>query len=245
MSEYIIEINNLVFSWKGSSSPLINHMELKIREKEITCILGPSGCGKTTILNLIAGFLVPDSGEIRFRNKIVKGPSKERIMVFQDYNQLFPWKTVLGNVMFPMEDKDINRARNLLDMTGLKEKEHMHPNQLSGGMKQRASIARALAAYPSLLLLDEPFDGLDAPTRRSLQDMLVSMEEKDAPAILMVTHDIDEAVYLADRLIVMGDSGNISSNFNNPLPATRKHNSEDFLELKYRLYSEIEGGKTS
>ena len=165
-------------------------------------------------------------------------------MVFQDYSQLFPWKTVLKNVTFPMKKKDTDLARKLLAVSGLNGSENLFPAALSGGMKQRAAIARALAAEPELLLLDEPFDGLDAPTRRDLQNTLLNLEEWMKTTVLMVTHDIDEAVYLADRIIVLDFNGELLIQRENRLTIPRNSESNEFLALKSEIYSLLESGKT-
>ncbi|MBI9102829.1 MAG: ABC transporter ATP-binding protein [Spirochaetales bacterium] len=243
--ENILKIQNINFTWPQNVKPLFSDLSLDICKGVITCILGPSGCGKTSMLNLAGGFILPDSGRITFNGAVVNRPEKSRVMVFQDYSQLFPWKTVLKNVTFPMEKKDKNLALKLLELSGLKGVENLYPAALSGGMKQRVAIARALAARPELLLLDEPFDGLDAPTRRALQNTLLNLEGETATSIMMVTHDIDEAVYLSDRLLVMSAGGKIIFHDENPLPHPRESGKEEFLRFKSEIYSLIEGERTS
>ncbi len=240
----LLEIRNLEFSYPGKDESLFGGLSFTLSEGQITCVLGLSGCGKTTLLNIAAGFRLPKGGEVRFKGVPVTKPEISRVMVFQDYSQLFPWKTAIKNVMFPMIHKNEARARKLLSLSGLDSEYEKYPAELSGGMKQRVAIARALAAEPELLLLDEPFDGLDAPTRRSLQNTLLNLEEEMRVTLLMVTHDIDEAVYLSDQIIILGRGGRIVNELENPLPLPRIPHSNSYLDFKQKLYSSIEGERT-
>ena len=176
---------------------------------EFLCIVGPSGCGKTTLLNLIAGFLAPSSGEILVAGRPVSGQGLDRGIVFQDFAQLFPWRTALGNVAFGLEMKGVERAERErvalehLRLVGLEKFAGAYPHHLSGGMQQRVAIARALAYNPAVLLMDEPFAALDALTRDEMQRLLAEVWRETRKTVVYVTHNVAEAVYLADRVIVM------------------------------------------
>jgi len=190
------------------SHDVLASVNLKIAESEFICIVGASGCGKTTLLNMIGGFDRPTSGTVLIDGKEVGGPDPKRIKIFQEY-ALFPWRTALGNVCFGLEAKGVKRreaaeiAMEYLELVGLKEARHKFPYQLSGGMRQRVAIARALAVEPDILLMDEPFGALDAFSRYRLQDEILRIWEDRRPTIVFVTHDIDEALHLATRVVVM------------------------------------------
>jgi len=209
----LLAAGEVEFAYPGNPEPVLRNLGFRLEPGEFLCILGPSGCGKSTLLNLAGGFLLPRKGTLLFRNAPVLRPDKRRVMVFQGYDQLFPWKTVLGNVLFPMKPRDKARARLLLELARMEGREEKYPRELSGGMRQRAALARALAADPELLLLDEPFDGLDPPTRRTLQETLLSLRSSLEISILMVTHDIREAVFLADRILLMSPRGELRREF--------------------------------
>lgn len=189
----------------------VTETSLDIPGGEFVCILGPSGCGKSTLMNSVAGFVKPSSGQVLIDNKPVSKPGQERGMVFQQHS-LFPWKTVKDNVAFgplmaghgKLEAERV--ARTLLAMVGLSAYENRFPATLSGGMKQRVGIARALANYPSVLLMDEPFGALDAQTRAMMQENLLKIWNEFHTTVMFVTHDIDEAIFLADRVVVMSAS---------------------------------------
>jgi NitT/TauT family transport system ATP-binding protein len=180
-----------------------------IEQSEFLCIVGPSGCGKSTLLNLIAGFLNPTGGEIRIGGQKVNGHGLDRGVVFQDFAQLFPWRTALGNVTFGLEMKGVGKAereeiaRNQLRLVKLEKFCDSYPHHLSGGMQQRVAIARALAYNPSVLLMDEPFAALDALTRDDMQRLLADVWRETRKTVIYVTHNVAEAVYLADRVVVM------------------------------------------
>lgn len=186
----------------------LQDVSLEAPPNSFICLLGLSGCGKTTLLNLIAGFLEPSKGEIRVDGTPIKGASSDRGVVFQDY-ALFPWLTVQRNVQFGPRVSGVSQdeqevvANKYLRMVGLSEFARRYPHELSGGMKQRVAIARALANRPSILLLDEPFGALDAMTRETMQDELLTVAAKEPKLIIFVTHSVAEAVFLADRVIVM------------------------------------------
>jgi NitT/TauT family transport system ATP-binding protein len=180
-----------------------------VQASEFVCIVGPSGCGKSTLLNIVAGFLAPSSGEIRIGGKTVTGHGLDRGVVFQDFAQLFPWRTALGNVTFGLEMKGIGKAereeiaRRQLRLVKLEKFVQSYPHHLSGGMQQRVAIARALAYNPSVLLMDEPFAALDALTRDEMQRLLADVWRETRKTVIYVTHNVAEAVYLADRVVVM------------------------------------------
>jgi NitT/TauT family transport system ATP-binding protein len=187
---------------------VLEDINFTVEDREIVALLGPSGCGKTTLLRIIHGLLDYDSGEIRVSGRPVHGPGHDRGMVFQ-HAALLPWRTALQNVEFGLEIKRVPPAQRretalrFLRLVGLEPAAHRHPHQLSGGMQQRVGLARALAIDPEILLMDEPFGALDAQTKERLQAELLSIHARTGKTILFVTHDLDEAVYLADRIVVM------------------------------------------
>jgi NitT/TauT family transport system ATP-binding protein len=191
------------------AGPAMLEISLDARPGELVCIVGPSGCGKSTLLRAVAGLLAPTSGEVRLDGEPVRGVPAELAMVFQDYSRsLFPWLSVRGNVELPLRGQidraqRRERAEEALTQVGLGGQGGRYPRQLSGGMQQRVAIARALAHRPALLLLDEPFASVDAQTRADLEDLLLRVRAEHDMTVLLVTHDIDEAVYLADRVVVL------------------------------------------
>jgi NitT/TauT family transport system ATP-binding protein len=203
-----IENLNKTYISHGSETSALVDINLQIEEGEFVCLLGPSGCGKSTLLKIIAGLIPATSGRIAINGRSVSSPGPERAVVFQDY-ALFPWMSVRDNVEFGLEARKIPAAerreasRGLLKVVGLSDFADRFPHQLSGGMKQRVSIARALAVDPSLLLMDEPFGALDAQTRQLLQDELLRIWREYRKTVVFVTHSIEEAIYLSDRIVVM------------------------------------------
>ena len=183
-------------------------MSLEVRDREFVALLGPSGCGKSTLLYLIGGFLPVEHGAIRVEDKPIAGPGPDRGIVFQHF-ALFPWKTVMQNVLYGLEkqglprDERVRRAREFIELVGLGGFEDSYPSQLSGGMKQRAAIARTLAIDPRILLMDEPFGALDAQTRSLMQAELLRIWQRSRKTVIFVTHDVQEAVFLAERIAVM------------------------------------------
>lgn len=194
---------------KGSASvTVVKNTNLKIEAGQFVCILGPSGCGKSTLLNSVAGYVKPTSGQVRVDDVPVTGPGPDRGMVFQQYS-LFPWKTVRENIAFGPKlaghsaQQCESIANTFLAMIGLARMANKFPGELSGGMQQRVGIARALANYPSVLLMDEPFGALDAQTRLIMQESLLQIWSEFGITVLFVTHDVDEAIFLADRILIM------------------------------------------
>ena len=193
---------------RGRSVLALDNVSLAVRDREFVALLGPSGCGKSTLLYLVGGFLPVEHGAIVVEDKPVAGPGPDRGIVFQHF-ALFPWKTVLQNVLYGPEklglpkDERERRARDFIDLVGLAGFEDSYPSQLSGGMKQRAAIARTLAVDPRILLMDEPFGALDAQTRSLMQDELLRIWQRSRKTVIFVTHDVHEAVFLAERIAVM------------------------------------------
>ncbi len=188
----------------------IHHVSFTVEEGEFVCVVGPSGCGKTTLLKCIGGLLPPTQGEVLLRGQPVTAPPEEMALVFQDYSRsLFPWMTVRNNVLLPLRHKKLKKSERMrlveeaLEEVGLIRFIDHYPWQLSGGMQQRVAIARALAYQPSILLMDEPFASVDAQTRDDLEDLVLKVRADYGVTILFVTHDIDESVYLADRIVVL------------------------------------------
>ena len=205
-----LEVRNVTKAYISEEGEIkaLEDINLDVKPGEFLCIIGPSGCGKTTLLRMIAGLEYPTSGEIILDGKEVKGPSSDRGMVFQEFS-LFPWRTVLKNVEFGLQMRNIKSkerhaiAERYIELVGLRGFEKHYPYELSGGMKQRVAIARALATEPSILLMDEPFGSVDAQTRNILQEELLQIWKRTEKTIIFVTHSVDEAVYLADRVVVM------------------------------------------
>jgi len=232
------------FGINGHGHVAFEKMSLDVHRREFICIIGPSGCGKSTFIRIAAGLEDSSGGEILIDGHPVSGPGPDRGMVFQGYT-LFPWRTVKQNVMFGlrMRGQDTStadaEARQWLDMVGLAKFEGAYPHELSGGMKQRVAIARALANEPRILLMDEPFGALDALTRCKMQSYLMQIWKKVDVTVLFITHDLEEACYLADRIVVMGTNpGRVLEVIENPMPRPRSTDqliSPEFLALKHRL----------
>ncbi|WP_433943813.1 ABC transporter ATP-binding protein [Paenibacillus sp. SN-8-1] len=233
---------------KGNSQPVkaLDHINLDVRPGEFMVIVGPSGCGKSTLLDLLAGLTTPTSGQILLDGKPITGPNLDRGIVFQQY-ALFPWKTALANVEFGLETKGVPRkerraiAQEFIQLVGLAGFEHRYPHELSGGMKQRIAIARSLAYDPDVLLMDEPFAALDAQTRESLQSELLRIWEATKKTIIFITHGIEEAVYLGQRVAVMTSRpGRIKEVIDIPFKARtseedlRAH--PDFVRLRHQVW---------
>jgi len=209
---HLLEIRNVAKTYGGGAKAThaIGDVSFTVDDREFVCVVGPSGCGKTTLLKCVGGLLRPSSGRILLRGSQVTAPPEEMALVFQEYGRsLMPWASVRNNVLLPLRHRKLSRAERKalveesLDAVGLTRFIDHYPWQLSGGMQQRVAIARALAYQPSILLMDEPFASVDAQTRGDLEDLVLRVREQFAVTILFVTHDIDESVYLADRVVVL------------------------------------------
>ena len=222
----------------GSTLTVLDHVSFDVNDKEFVCILGSSGCGKTTLLRLIAGLDTARSGSIILEGEKITGTSPKVGFVFQEYS-LFPWRTVIDNIAFGLEMKGVSKedrymvAERYLDLINLSQFRDSYPSELSGGMRQRVAVARALTLDPVLLLMDEPFGALDAQTRNMLQKELLQIWEKTKKMIVFITHSVDEAVFLADRIIVMTPRpGRICRNFEVQLPRPRDRTSVEFAQVR-------------
>lgn len=233
----------MTFDRNGKRTEVLKNINLQVREGEFICLLGPSGCGKSTLLNIMAGFLSPTHGEVRINGEIVQGPSARRIFVFQERG-VFPWLTVEGNIGFGLarlsrEERDL-RIKHYIDMVGLRGFEKSFPAELSGGMKQRLEVARALAVNPDMLLLDEPFGALDSITRLTMRAELLRVWQAERKTIIFVTHDIDEAVQLADRVVVMSARpATIQEIVTIDIPHPRSLSSIRYLELRNGIFQQL------
>lgn len=251
-----IELHNLSQIYKINSGKkksreteeflALKDFSLSVKEGEFIAVVGPSGCGKSTLLDIVAGLTKPKSGNINIGGKRVTGPALDRGFVMQGY-ALFPWRTVLKNVEFGLELKHIPRrlragiAKQYISLVGLEQFEDRYPYELSGGMKQRVAIARALAYDPEVLLMDEPFAAVDAQTRENLQDELIRIVEKTNKTVIFVTHSIDEAVLLADRVVVMTcNPGSVKEIIPINLPKPRSnatiHEARNFEEIRHYIW---------
>ncbi len=227
---------------------VLDDIHLELRPHEFVSLIGPSGCGKTTLLRMIAGLARPDDGRVLAGGETVQGPGPDRAMVFQDF-ALMPWASVLDNVAFGLKLRAVpraereGRARQLIEMVGLSGFEKSLPRQLSGGMQQRVGLARALAVDPQILLLDEPFGALDEISRRVMQDELIRIWENEKKTAVFVTHSVDEAVFLSDRVVVMtARPGRIAEVIEVGLPRPRARNMEQsdrFVELRAQIWSAL------
>ncbi len=239
-----IEVQDVSLVYDTPNGPVsaVESVRFTVEASEFVCIVGQSGCGKTTILNMLAGFLTPTAGEIRIGGKAVTGRGLDRGIVFQDFAQLFPWRTALGNVEFGLEMKGIPKpereeiALKHLQLVKLEKFARSYPHHLSGGMQQRVAIARALAYNPSVLLMDEPFAALDALTRDEMQRLLAEVWRETRKTVIYVTHNVAEAVFLADRVLVMTPHpGTIKAEVPVRLPRPRDPLSVEFLEYQKLL----------
>lgn len=243
-----IQVKNVtkIYTQNAVNAKALEDANLEIKQGEFICLLGPSGCGKTTLLNLIAGFEKPTEGEILLDGQIVNEPSIKYVTIFQNYG-LLPWRTVQGNVELGLESLGYDKAKirkiaeEYIELVGLSLFKKHHPYQLSGGMQQRVAIARALAVDPDIIFMDEPFGALDAMTRMKMQDEISGIWEKKKKTILFVTHDIDESVFLADRIVIMTPHpGKIKSIINVPLARKRDRTHPDFLTIRDKVFAEFE-----
>ncbi|KUK01363.1 MAG: ABC transporter ATP-binding protein [Methanobacteriaceae archaeon] len=233
-------------SKKFKDRPILQDINLQVEDGEFLCIVGPSGCGKTTLLRIIAGLEKPTTGRILADGRPIKGPGADRGFVFQQYT-LFPWRTVLENVTFGLELKELEKderekiAIDYLKLVGLEDFKDAYPYELSGGMKQRVAIVRALANNPRFLLMDEPFAALDIQTRNLLQRELLYIWDKTNETIIFVTHNVDEAVFLADRIVVLSARpGRILKIFKVEIDRIRDRLSKEFLTLRGEILKILE-----
>jgi len=230
---------------QGSSHSPLQDFSLAIREGEITCLLGPSGCGKTTLLKALGGFIVGrDTGGVLFEGRFLAEPTPEIVMIFQE-NNLFPWLTVRGNVGFGLKFKKVPGPHDaaiaeMLRTVGLSEAAGRYPHQLSGGMRQRTAIARALITDPRVLLLDEPFSSLDVSLRRRMQALMHELWEETGKTMVMVTHSIEEAIHVGHRVVVLGDKpARVLIDADTRSPAMKDRYSAEFLQLQQRIEAVI------
>ena len=243
-----IEIKNInkSFEGRGKNLSVLEDINLEINDGELICLLGPSGCGKTTLLRLIAGLDQPTSGEIVANGEVVEKPSGDRAVIFQQYS-LFPWLTVLQNVTFGLEisggskEENIQAAERYLKSVGLLDFKDSYPHELSGGMKQRVAIIRSLLNHSPILLMDEPFSALDMQNRHKLQEQLIGVWKRFENTIVFVTHDVDEAVYLADKIVLLDkDPGKIAEIIPVDLERPRKRDSLEFLKIQESIVDKLD-----
>ena len=248
MSTRQIELRNITYEYEsGARSVLaLREVTFDVADSEFVCVVGQSGCGKTTLLNIVAGFLAPSKGDVLIGGTAVTGKGFDRGIVFQDFAQLFPWRTAQRNVEFGLEMKGVPRAERAetalryLRLVGLEKFATSFPHELSGGMQQRTAIARALAYNPTVLLMDEPFAALDALTRDDMQRFLVDVWRETKKTVMYVTHNVAEAVYLADRIVVLTPHpGTVKAIVKVPMARPRDTLSVEFLEHQKHVVSQI------
>jgi nitrate/nitrite transport system ATP-binding protein len=250
MTEKLISIEGIAKRYPGASgtTTVFENLWLSIRRGEFACVIGHSGCGKTTVLNILAGLDQPSEGVVIVDGQAIDGTSLDRAVIFQSH-ALLPWRTVLGNVAFAVSSKWRNwngakvkaHAKSFIDLVGLNGSEHKRPAELSGGMKQRVGIARALSISPKIMLMDEPFSALDALTRGTLQDEVRRICLETGQTVFMITHDVDEAIYLADTIFLMtnGPGAVLAEIVENPLPKERGRTDLHRHPLYYALRNHI------
>ena len=248
--DVIVKIDHVEKIYQGRSGEVValNGVDMEIRENEFVCVVGPSGCGKSTLLNIIAGLERPTSGRVRVKGKEVVNPGSERGVIFQQY-ALFPWLTVKKNVKFGLKLRGVKEpelsaiADKYIRLVGLEEFGDSYPKELSGGMKQRVAIARAYAVNPEILLMDEPFGALDAQTRTQLQTELLETWEKEKKTCFFITHDVEEAIILAQRVVIMSARpGRVKEivPVNIPYPRTQETKmTKEFLDLKVHVWGQV------
>lgn len=231
---------------EGGVFQVVGDLNINVRENEFLVLFGPGQCGKTTILNMIAGFQEPTAGTLKMKGKEIHGPDPSRGMVFQNL-AIFPWLTVMGNVEYGLRMKGIDkktrreRAQYYIDLVGLKGFENHYPIQISGGMKQRVGIARAYCNEPDVILMDEPFGALDAQTRYLMQDEIIRIWEAEKRTVIFVTNNIEEAVYVADRIIVIRNCPtSVKAEYEINLPRPRSYIDPEFLKLRREINSVVD-----
>lgn len=245
-----IEFDSVQLSF--GSRPIISGLSFSVGRGEIVCVIGPSGCGKTTALRMAGGLVKPDKGTVKILGKPVNGPRRDVAIVFQDYGKaLLPWRTAAGNISLALEAMGIpaadrkDKIHNLLAKVGLPNHADKYPSEMSGGMQQRLQIARCLAQDPDVILMDEPFGALDAMTRQTLQDEMLSIVRETGATVFFVTHDIEEAIYLGDKVIgLLSNPGRIGKMFEIDLPRPRDQletrEMPEFLRLRRELFDFIQ-----
>ena len=231
------------FQQRGKALEVLDSIDLDVHESEFVCLLGPSGCGKSTLLNIAGGFEKPTAGTVTIDGDPVHGPSRKRIFVFQEYG-IFPWASVWDNVVLGLRDRpkkeQYEKAQATIDLVGLTGFERAYPMELSGGMKQRVEVARALAVEPDVIFMDEPFGALDSLTRLSMRAELIRIWKAKNPTILFVTHDVEESVMLADRVVVLSARpGRIADEVTIDLPHPRDPSNPEFGEIRTRLFAAL------
>ncbi|MHB1127766.1 MAG: ABC transporter ATP-binding protein [Bacillota bacterium] len=231
---------------RGTQQQALTGINLEVYQGEFLCLLGPSGCGKSTLLLLMAGFERPSKGEIAIYDQPVTGPNPKYITIFQNYG-LYPWRNVMGNVEYGLEAQGMPReqrrkvAEEYIALVGLENFIHHHPHELSGGMQQRVALARALAVDPEIIFMDEPFGALDAITRFRMQEEIIRIWQEKQKTIVFVTHDIEEAAYLADRIVVMSPHpGKIKSIIPVSIGRPRDRTGYDFMRVRDRVYTDLQ-----
>lgn len=252
MTAHFLEVQGLKKSYPGKGknpeSVIFEHANFQIEKGEFVCVIGHSGCGKSTILNILAGLDDASDGVVIMDGKEISGPSLERGVVFQNYS-LLPWRTALQNITFAVQarwpqwskDQVVEHSMKYLDLVGLKGAEHRKPSELSGGMRQRVSIARAFATQPQMLLMDEPFGALDALTRGVIQEELIKIWSESKQTVFMITHDVDEAILLSDRILLMsnGPKAQIAESVEVSIPRPRKRTEvihhDDYYKIRNHL----------
>lgn len=249
-----IRIKNISKTYEGEDGTLVQALKdinLEIADGEFVCIVGPSGCGKSTLLEIVAGLQRQSSGEVLLDDAPVTGPGRQIGVVFQDA-ALFPWRNIRRNILYGMETAGIPKSEQekrlayYLKLMGLEGFEHKYPSQLSGGMRQRAGIARTLIMNPKVTLMDEPFSAVDHLTRCTLQEELIRIREKEKRTVLFVTHDINEAVYLADRVILLTPRpGRIQAEYKIRLPHPRSRMDDYLVQMAARIVADISRGETT
>lgn len=250
----LLEVERLSKSYRqlgGESTLAVHEISFQVDKEEFVSFVGPSGCGKSTLLMCIAGLIPPSSGTVKVKGMEVNGPPPNLVLVFQEYNKsLFAWRSVLGNVLFGLEVKGDSsrgaeeRARHLISLVGLEGFERHYPWELSGGMQQRVAIARALAYDPEVLLMDEPFGSVDALTRLELEDSLLRLWKELKTTILFVTHDIEESIYLSDKICVLGRRPSsvllrMDIHLDRPRNQLSTRSDPRFVELRNEIYRQI------
>jgi NitT/TauT family transport system ATP-binding protein len=246
----LLQIRNLQKTYGQSPTPALRDFDLEVAQGEFVSLIGPSGCGKTTALRIVTGLLDASGGEVLVDGKRSMKPSRDKAIVFQMFN-LFPWRTALQNVAYGLEVQRVPKRERLakateyLELVGLGDRMHHYPSQLSGGQNQRVGLARALAIEPKLILMDEPFGALDALTREHLQELLQTIVAEKGLTVLFVTHSIDEAIFLSDRIVVMGVPGRTIGEFTIALPRPRQdydwRAAPEYTQVRSEIWSLLQG----